>query len=343
VSDILRVLDALRPSSVPVESDAFLESLGGPTVIRVEGRDRSRTRVVTTLLHGNEPSGFRALHAWLRDGRRPAVDVVLVIANVEAALAPPGMAHRLLPGRRDLNRCFLGPFDDPDGRLAAAILAVIRSSTPEAVLDVHNNTGHNPAYGVGVEASPEALQLVSLFGTRFVLSHLKLGALMEAVRDVPSATIEVGRSGDPAADTVALSGLTPFLEEDRILRPGYTPPIQVLTTPMRVCLREGVSLAVADAPAADADLTIHSDLDRHNFEAVAAEVPIGWCGAEAPVVLMDEAGVDRSAEFFAVRGGRLLTRRPIVPIMITTDPSIAAADCLFYVVEEAPTEASGSE
>ena len=25
-------------------------------------------------------------------------------------------SHRFLPGRRDLNRCFLGPFDDVDGR-----------------------------------------------------------------------------------------------------------------------------------------------------------------------------------------------------------------------------------
>ena len=60
----------------------WLESLGGATAWLVPGRDRSRTRVVTTLLHGNEPSGFVALHDWLRSGPQPAVDSLLIVGNV---------------------------------------------------------------------------------------------------------------------------------------------------------------------------------------------------------------------------------------------------------------------
>ncbi|MCP5070359.1 MAG: succinylglutamate desuccinylase [bacterium] len=338
MTGLLRQIEQPAIGDVPADEEDFLRWLGGPVAIHLAGKDSTRLRVVTTLLHGNEPSGARAVHAWLRSGSRPAVDAIVVIANVEAALVPPGYAHRVLPGRRDLNRCFLGPWDDPEGRLAHEILGVIREREPEALIDLHNNTGHNPPYGVGVEPSPEALQLVSMFGSRFIWSHLTLGALMEAVRELPSATIEVGRSGDSMADARALRGLTRFLGDDRVIKPGLHPDVQILTTPMRVCIREGISLAVTDADRGrgqSADLTILSDLDRHNFERVEPGTTLGYVRGDTwPLELLDEDGRDRADFYFRLEGGVLRTRRPIVPIMITTDPDIATSDCLFYVVRE---------
>jgi len=335
VKSALRHLEIDGPADVPADAGGFLRELGGPTAIHVRGRDRSRARAAVTLLHGNEPSGSRAVHAWLRSGAEPAVDTLLIVANVEAALRPPGFAWRMLPGHRDLNRCFLGPPDDGDGVLARDILAALRDAGPEAVIDLHNNTGHNPPYGVGLEPREPVLQLVSLFADRFVWSHLRLGALMEALTDLPAATIEVGRSGDPAADAVAKSGLARFLEREQVLRADSHPLVQVLVMPMRARLCPGVRVAVADAPDASADLTLEADLDRHNFERVEAGSAIGWVRDGVwPLELRDEEGRDRAADYFRVAGGRLLTRRDLVPIMITTDPEIAAADCLFYVVRE---------
>ena len=45
----------------------FLHQLKGLTIFDVQGKDISRTRVITTLIHGNEPSGFIALHHWLME------------------------------------------------------------------------------------------------------------------------------------------------------------------------------------------------------------------------------------------------------------------------------------
>ncbi len=335
----LRHIERPRASELPADALAFLGELSGPTAIHIEGRDPRRRRVATTLLHGNEPSGARAMHAWLREGAVPAVDALFVIANVEAALASPPFSHRSLPDRRDLNRCFLGPWADADERLAREILGVIRARPAEALIDLHNNTGHNPPYGVGVETTSEALQLVALFGDRFVWSHLTLGALMEAVRDLPSATVEVGRSGDPAADGVALRGLRSFLSADPLFTAGARPEVRILTTPMRVCLRRGLSVAVAEegeGASSTADLTILADLDRHNFERVEAGTTLGYARGEGwPLELIDEDGRDRATTYFSLEGGVLRTRRPIIPIMITTDPRVAASDCLFYVVQEA--------
>jgi hypothetical protein len=324
------------PAPLAPTVEGFLRQLGGPAVLRIAGRDRSRTRAVSTLLHGNEPSGVRALHAWLREGAAPAVDALLVIGNVAAALEPPGFAHRMLPGRRDLNRCFLGPFEHAEGELARAILDAIRKATPEALVDVHNNTGHNPAYGVGVAPEPRVLELAALFGDRFVESDLRIGALIEAVRELPSVTAEVGRSGDLRADAHALQGIRAFLGREPLFT-DVPPPLRRLVEPMRATLRPGVRVAVADAPVADSDLTVSADLDRHNFEVIAPGVAIGWvANAACPLELRDARGRDRAAEYFRVEAGRLVTRRAFVPIMITTDPGIARSDCLFYVAREAP-------
>ena len=99
----IRVFDSPSPSGVPPTAEALLRELGGPAWIRVAGRDRSRTRAVVTLIHGNEPSGLRAVHAWLRSGAQPAVNAVFFIASPAAALEPPGFAFRTLPGKLDLN------------------------------------------------------------------------------------------------------------------------------------------------------------------------------------------------------------------------------------------------
>ena len=42
---------------VDIDVDAFIDRLGGPTVVRVPGVDRERVRVLSGTIHGNEPSG----------------------------------------------------------------------------------------------------------------------------------------------------------------------------------------------------------------------------------------------------------------------------------------------
>ncbi|MGL4566571.1 MAG: succinylglutamate desuccinylase, partial [Halioglobus sp.] len=100
------------PGSGGNNVEEFLRWLDGPTCFFLSGEDPGRTRALVTLLHGNEPSGAMALWRWLRSARRPAVNVVCIVASVVAALAPPLFSHRMLPRARDLNRCFRPPFDD---------------------------------------------------------------------------------------------------------------------------------------------------------------------------------------------------------------------------------------
>ena len=84
-----------------------------------------------------------------------------------------------------------------------------------------------------------------------------------------------------------------------------------------------------------ADLTLVSDIDRHNFTPVMPGAPVGWVapGAPWPLEARGADGEDLSRDLFVARGGRLETRRGIIPIMMTTDATVALSDCLFYVVQ----------
>lgn len=333
-----RVRLALDPGrdGIPETAEQWLAALGGPTVLRVPGRDRRRARGLATLLHGNEPSGLRALHAWLRTGAVPAVDLVCFVGAVDAALAPPGFAHRMLPGRPDLNRCFLPPFTGADGEVAGEALRLFREAGCDALLDLHNNTGHNPPYGVAASADAARLQLTALFARRLIVSDLRLGTLTEATsEDFPSLTIECGRAGDAAADRVAHEGLARYAALDAIeTRRPPAAPVAILDEPVRVCARPDVRLAFADAPVPGADLTLAGDIDRHNFELLLPGVPVGWVARHDcwPLEARGADGREVSRDWFALRDGLLETRRAAVPIMMTVDAAVAKSDCLFYLV-----------
>jgi len=305
----------------------------------LEGRDRQRTRAIVTLLHGNEPSGVRALHAWLRGKEMPVVNVIFFVGAIDAALAPPGFAYRMLPGCRDLNRCFRPPWDGPQGAIAGEALRLLRESGCEAMVDLHNNTGHNPAYGVGTRLDAASVNLTALFAERYVRTSLRLGALIEATaEDFPSITVECGRANDPDADAIALAGLRRYVLVDAIeTRRVLAAPMAVFDDPVRVTLAHGIRLGIGARPVPGADLTLAEDIDRHNFQPVMPGMLLGWLGTRRqwPIEARGADGQDVSADVFEARDGTLVTRRGIVPIMMTTDPVVAAADCLFYIVREA--------
>ena len=336
MNDPVHIHDAISPSEVPETASAFLDWLPGPTLFRCRGRDSSRVRAVVGMLHGNEPSGLVAIHQALRSPALLAVDTVFFVGAVEAARTPPRHSQRMLPGRRDLNRCFGLRATDAETRVAAAALRLLTERVPEAALDLHNNTGENPAYGVGLRADDVRLGLTRLFARHYVHTEYRLGSLMEVIDPLcPIVTIEAGKAGDPAADALATRGLATFLSLPQLDALPREPEVQVLHGAVRVELAPNLEVAYAAQTAgANADLVIDANFDRHNFQELVAETRVGWLRPTDvwPVVAIDPSGRDVARELFHVREGKLLTRVSMTPIMITTHPTIARADCLFYAV-----------
>ncbi len=328
----------LSASSIGPDVATFLSELAGPTWIEVPGRDRSRLRAFSTLLHGNEPSGLTALHRWLRMGAVPAVDLGLFVGAVETALAPPGFAHRFLPGRPDFNRVWRPSVetsgrDEREVRVARQLLDLLRSRPPECLVDLHNNTGQNPPYGVTFRIGVPERNLVARYAHRIIHTPIELGTIVEATcNDFPAVTIECGRSGDPQADALALVGTQRIIDADDLALDATPPLLEVVVDPVRVRVRPGIPLAFGDGPEDGEGLVMSRQVDDHNFELVPKGTCIGWvaAGTDWPVEAIGAGGIDRSFELFAVRGRRLETRREMIPVMMTTHRENALSDCLFY-------------
>ena len=333
---VLRKWEAPRASELGETVEAFLDKLGGPAWIHVPGSDRSRSRVVTTLLHGNEPSGVRALYRWLHAERTPIVDMVFFVGSVEAAIRPPGFHFRFLPDAKDLNRCFREPFEGKEGRLAFTLLQELRTLRPEALIDLHNTSGRSPAYGVTTRVGPSQMALTSLFSNQLILTDLRLGTLMEVVEEEwPTIVIECGGASSSESDQVALEGLQRFVSESDILQADWkNKGVQVYRNPIRVELCEGRTVAYQSSPAANADLTLLPDVDKFNFDCVPSGEMLGWVGKSQGRVIVARGadGQDHTQDLFVEKDGCLVMAVPARILMMTTNPTMVTNDCLFYVL-----------
>jgi len=326
------------PHDLGGDVEKFLTYLGGPACILLEGKDASRTRAFVTLLYGNEPSGAMALYRWLRSGQQPAVNVVCIVASVVAALSNPAFSHRMLPGARDLNRCFKPPFADEQGRLAEEILEILRLHHPEAVVDMHNTSGSGPAFGVCTYMDRHHDALVSLFTQRLIVSNLGLGALMDiSESSYPTVTVEVGGRLDAEAHELAYDGLCRYFCEQQVLDLKATDwGLELLHDPLRLELSGGVTLTYAEKSAQGYDVTLRKDIEHHNFGTVHPDTPLGWLNGEPRRLFsaLDANGRCAVDRLVRTEEGVLYPARPLKLFMITTNALIAETDCLFYAVAD---------
>lgn len=316
----------------------FLENLGGPACLLFEGRDTGRTRVLVTLLHGNEPSGVLALRRWLLAGSQPAANLLCIVASVHAALEAPSFSHRMLPRARDLNRCFRPPFDGEQGRLAEEILELLRLHHPEAVVDMHNTSGSGPSFGVCTHLDRQHDALVSLFTRRLVVSHLQLGALMEISDErCPTVTVEMGGRQDDEAHELAYEGLCRYAQAEKVLAQDHETDwgLEVFQDPIRLELQDGTTLAYGESPRSGYDVTLRSDIEHHNFGVVSAADHLGWITGDPRSLFRatDASGRCAVAALVTQRGTELYPAGDLKLFMITTNAGIAESDCLFYAVD----------
>jgi len=327
-----------QASDIGSNVEEFLSILGGPACLLLEGEDTSRTRAFVSLLHGNEPSGAIALFRWLKSAQRPAVNVVCIIASVKAALELPRFSNRMLPGARDLNRCFSPPFEGPQGMLAEEILEILHMHHPEAVIDMHNTSGSGPSFGVCTHMDRQHDALVSIFTQRLIVSNLGLGALMDiSEHSYPTVTVEVGGRLDEEAHELAYEGLCRYFQEEVVLDQGDTDwGLELLRNPIRLELNAGISLTYAEQPSEGHHITLMPDIEHHNFGTVLPQTQLGWTsGLEQELFsALDSSGRCAVSQLVRIEQDKLFPARPLKLFMITNNAAIAQSDCLFYAVAD---------
>ena len=336
VSTVISYLKEKEIKPVAQNAEEFLQTLKTPTWIHIKGKDSKRCRVITTLLHGNEPSGFIGLHQCLLENIVPETDIHCLVASVPAALKTPSFSNRMLTGHRDLNRCFLPPFDDEQGQLAKEILVHINKLSPEAVIDIHNTSGDGPSFGVSTISNASHIALTAFFSHRLVITNIQLGALMEiATEDFHVITVEVGGREEPSSHETAYQGLCHYMSALNIMDSNIVSEVfETLRHPVRLEIKKDKLLSYGVELETGMDVTMVEEIEKYNFGEIPPNKHLGWLGKEGIEALTVKGPNEQELieHYFKADGNELRTLIPMKLFMATPDPKLAIGDCLFYLV-----------
>lgn len=334
------ILDALPSGLLDQPAQNLHRFLDGPTVIHLPGR-QPRPLFVSVLQHGNETSGWDAVRRLLkgRYARDPLPrSLILMIGNVRAAAR--GLRH--LADQPDFNRCWPGS-RSPETlwhRLFAEITDHVKRLDPFASIDIHNNTGKNPHYAAVNQIEAQRLHLASLFSRTVLFFTEPAGVQSMAFgRFCPAVTLECGLAGQADGSDHAMAYLQSVLDLKALSKEPPAPEdLALYETFATVKVSESVEFSFTERTSS---LMFPADLDRHNFMEIPPGTPFARYDAsldERPLRVFDHSGRDIADHCFEAQSQQLVTRRPLVPAMLTTDEYVVRNDCLCYLMERLSIE-----
>lgn len=337
----LTILDAVPDGLLDCTARDLHRVLEGPTLIELPGEAR-KPLFVSGLMHGNEDSGLGAIQHILksRAEQRLPRPLMILIGNVAAARE----GRRRLKNQPDFNRIWPGAesgLETPEAAIMAKVHGRVVARGAFAAIDIHNNTGRNPHYGVVCVHEVAVLGLAAMFAPRAVLFRGLPGTQTASFsRLIPALTIECGQPGE-AANAQAAGRFVEAVLDLPDLPSGKVDESRVDLFHTLVTVRVKPEVALHESTGADW-LELLPDLDHHNFHALEAGALFGKTNHPMPLEAVDESGTDRAADFFTVRNRKLRLRQTAIPAMLTAEERIIRQDCLCYLMEKLPHPPSES-
>lgn len=331
------ILDHLPDRLLDRPAHRLHEVLDGPTLIHLPGR-RPQPLFVSVLQHGNEISGWEAVRRLLkgRYARDPLPrSLLLFIANVRAA----GRNRRHLSDQPDFNRCWPGSTTPPGPwhRLFDRLTEHVRTQKPVASIDIHNNTGENPHYAAINRVEPAHLRLAALFSRTVVYFSQPTGVQSLAFSAFcPAVTLECGPPSRLDGADHAMSYLASMLTaEDFDGRSPSPEDIELFQMVATINLPPEHSFSFAPDGS---DIVLRRDLDELNFRELPPGTRIGHVnGPVTRALLVHSHDRQQTADaWFAIENGDILSTRPLMPAMLTTDERVIRQDCLCHLMERIP-------
>ncbi|MDH5764719.1 MAG: M14 family metallopeptidase [Gammaproteobacteria bacterium] len=331
MTNLLNEIHELPEVLLEARADQLLELLAKPTLIHLPG-EKTEPLFISTLLHGNETTGFYAVQKLLKKYQQQSLprSVSIFIGNVEAA----AVNQRRLDRQADFNRIWPGTEDDylAEAHMMKQVMEIMEQKNVFASIDIHNNTGLNPHYGCINVLDKQYLALAGLFSNTVVYFTNPRGVQSSAfARLCPAVTLECGQSGQMDGVAHATGFLDTVLAMDQIENhvPEY---INLYHTVARVYVPEKYSFGFAD----DATINFHPELEMYNF----VELEPGEVFAEiepesnAFLQVMDENDNEVSHEYFKLSGNQIVLNRTVMPSMLTVNTTAIRQDCLCYLMEK---------
>ena len=328
------ILDHLPAQLLELPATELHHHLDGPTLIHLPGR-RPQPLFVSVLQHGNEVSGWEAVRRLLkgRYARDPLPrSLVLLIANVRAA----ARGQRRLADQPDFNRCWPGASGQQTiwHELFAEITDHARRLKPIASIDIHNNTGENPHYAAVNRIEGQRLHLASMFSQTVIYFTEPHGVQSMAFGEFcPAVTLECGLAAETDGTDHAMTYLASILNLEA-LPESYPAPEDIDLYQMIATVTIDETVDFGFAPTGD-NLCLMPHLDKLNFREMPPGTRLATSanGHHSPLKARSHDGRDVSADCFSVKDGDIITTRPLMPAMMTTDEQIIRQDCLCYLME----------
>ena len=309
--------------------------LNGPALFFLEGV-RKPSLIVSTLLHGNEHTGFLALRNWLHPysvGAKPLPrSLWIFIGNTEAAQSN----LRFLPHQPDYNRIWRGRLG-PEGEMARKVTQLVTRDPLFAAVDIHNNSGSNPYYACVSRWQRSHIQLAGLFGRTVVHATQPAESFAHAFSDFsPSVTLECGVSGEQQGIQRTIEYLEAVLHLSEFTPHGFSSvDIDGYHTAARVRVRPHVDFffeELKQVSPVNKTLVLRSDLERLNFCPLPVGTLIGrYQGTDIPLEVLDENQYDPKLLNF--ENGRISTATEVTPAMFTIKERAIREDCLGYLMK----------
>ncbi|MBT8129664.1 MAG: succinylglutamate desuccinylase/aspartoacylase family protein [Gammaproteobacteria bacterium] len=328
---MLNETDRLPDGLFEAEATELIDLLGAPTLVHLQG-DKPEPLFISTLLHGNETTGFYAVQQLLsqyQDRKLPR-SVSLFIGNIEAA----AVEQRRLDMQPDYNRVWPGTHHDDcaETDMMKNVTNIMRKRKPFASVDIHNNTGFNPHYACVNILNPHCMQLAGMFGNTVVYFTSPKGVQSSAFSDFcPSVVLECGQSGQADGVTHSLGFLQAVLNTDKLLS-EHPEHISLFHTVARVSVPDTYSLG-SDS---NTDIHLNPELETMNFEQLGSGTIFAELktGIQANLVARNESNEDVSEEFFAIEESKIVLNRNATLSMYTTNERAIRQDCLCYLMEQ---------
>lgn len=330
---MLTELDYLPDGLLQVEASKLYTILPGPTLIHLPGR-RDTPLFVSILLHGNEDTGLKAMQAVLKKYQNTNLPraLSLFIGNIEAAR----QGLRRLENQLDYNRVWSADADAnaSEHRMTRKVVKIMMQRGVFASIDIHNNSGLNPHYACINRLDDNFLHLATMFSRIVVYFTTPKGVQSEAFAHLcPAVTLECGKPGGVGGIEHAAAFVEGALHLSRF--PAHPVPkhdlnlfhsVAVVTVPETISLSVGASLS---------NLCLEETIDHYNFRELEPGTRLGFVSETnlMPLQARNETGQDISGYYFEVKAGELITRRPVMPAMLTRDIPIIRQDCLCYLME----------
>ncbi len=305
----------------------------GPTLISLRGSEKAQDKkplFLSTLLHGNETTGFLALQEFFREIPPETLPrpLILFIGNIKAAIQ--GVRH--LEDEEDFNRVWDSGMT-PGHLLAREVMEYAQKNNIEASIDIHNNTGKNPYYACVNRTTPEFLHFASQFSDPIIYFTEPHEVLSNAFANLcPSLTLECGLPGKKEGIDYLLHFLKKIIfnydfcpREDR--------DYNIFHTVGRIKLRANSTLDFQFNSNSSNDYSFLQNFDEMNFTSLPPQTLIGYKREGSPdFCVLDNRDKVVTHEFFDFSGGEIKTRKEVIPSMFTQLIPVALSDSLGYLM-----------